>query len=150
MKSLSALALLTVLAWPPIVTAAGLSAPMQANSPCMPSGKLANTLAVKAKAGVSKTDAEKELSTSLASRADAVGRKWSSAREIHELVYSFNYFWYSPEVVPTVVALACHYDLDRDIAPLVARAAAACEREQPALEHIVICAEQVLLGISPK
>ncbi len=150
MKHLSVLVLSTVLAWPPLATAAGLSVPMQANSPCMPSGKLANTLAAKAKAGLSKADAEKELSTNLASQADAVGRKWSSAREIHELVYSSNYFWYSPDVVATVVALACHYDLDRDIAPLVARAAAACEREQPALEHIVICAERVLLGVSPK
>jgi len=123
---------------------------MEASSPCMPAGKFANTIVAKVKTGMSKAEAALELSTDLAARSNQVERRWSSAQEILDLAYSFSFSRFSPEAFSTFVVLACHYDIDSDMAPLVMKIAASCERERPTLDYIVICAESGLLGVSHK
>lgn len=85
-------------------------------------------------------NASKELASGLSpdQKADAL-----------EKAYAFSYSQLNPTAMASFVFVACHYKMDAQITPLVAKLAANCQARHQQFEPLTRCVENVALGLPP-
>ncbi len=63
-----------------------------------------------------------------------------------ELAESKSYAQMSPMSMRALIFLTCHYEMEGDTIPLVARLISRCESQHTQFEPLLRCADQVMLG----